>query len=564
MKIFSLLLIITTFSFFKSQTFDWQKSFGGTNQDNHVNHIQTPDGNYIFTGYTLSNNGDIAVNYGLNDAFLAKIDATGNYLWKKVYGGNNDDVPLNIINSNDNGVVLVSKSKSDSNTFSTNKGNNDLWVTKLDADGNITWNVPIAGSGNEEKAMVISTLNGYIISLVTNSSDFDFAHTGAVSKDVWIIKLDESGNTLWKKRLQGSLDDDISKLKKIDNNEFLVLANSLSGDGDFSANAAPNINKGFLLKFDTNGNLQLNAKIESADIQQPNFANEVYLLNNEYIIGGKEKSVYTYNNYDYNVFKALFYKISATGNMMWRTNYIKQATPGDNQVVFIDRASDGNIVFFGIEELNTYFVGYTWMIKLDNSGNIINNSPLTYGARLHDLKKTDTGRFVLAASLYNLNVPPSTGAYYYRMIFVNPLATTQDVSSTIKTQQVGLENYNFSITNNNKVILFLTEFNAPSWSNNRNVFISSLPVPPVPIPPVLSVNEANEAGNKIYVYPNPATDFIKISEKMDTLVLYDVTGKEIIKVKNSNVVDLKNLSAGTYILRAKNKQADQSFKIIKK
>ncbi len=564
MKIFSLLLIITTFSFFKSQTFDWQKSFGGTNQDNHVNHIQTPDGNYIFTGYTLSNNGDIAVNYGLNDAFLAKIDANGNYLWKKVYGGNNDDVPLNIINSNDNGVVLVSKSKSDSNTFSTNKGNNDLWVTKLDADGNITWNVPIAGSGNEEKAMVISTLNGYIISLVTNSSDFDFAHTGAVSKDVWIIKLDESGNTLWKKRLQGSLDDDISKLKKIDNNEFLVLANSLSGDGDFSANAAPNINKGFLLKFDTNGNLQLNAKIESADIQQPNFANEVYLLNNEYIIGGKEKSVYTYNNYDYNVFKALFYKISATGNMMWRTNYIKQATPGDNQVVFIDRASDGNIVFFGIEELNTYFVGYTWMIKLDNSGNIINNSPLTYGARLHDLKKTDTGRFVLAASLYNLNVPPSTGAYYYRMIFVNPLATTQDVSSTIKTQQVGLENYNFSITNNNKVILFLTEFNAPSWSNNRNVFISSLPVPPVPIPPVLSVNEASEAGNKIYVYPNPATDFIKISEKMDTLVLYDVTGKEIIKVKNSNVVDLKNLSAGTYILRAKNKQADQSFKIIKK
>lgn len=561
MKIFSLLLIITTFSFFKSQTFDWQKSFGGTNYDQHVNHIQTPDGNYVFTGYTLSNNGDIAVNYGLNDVFLAKIDANGNYLWKKVYGGNNDDVPLNIINSNDNGVVLVSRSKSDSNTFSSNKGNNDLWVTKFDADGNITWNVPIAGSGNEEKAMVISTLNGYIISLVTNSSDFDFAHAGAVSKDVWIIKLDESGNILWKKRLQGSLDDDISKLKKIDNNEFLVLVNSLSGDGDFSANAAPNINKGFLLRFDTNGNLQLNAKIESADIQQPNFANDVYLLNNEYFIGGKEKSVYTYNNYDYNVFKALFYKISATGNMMWRTNYIKQATPGDNQVVFIDRASDGNIVFFGIEELNTYFVGYTWMIKLDNSGNIINNSPLTYGARLHDLKKTDTGRFVLAASLYNLNVPPSTGAYYYRMIFVDPLATTQDVSSTIKTQQVGLENYNFSITNNNKVILFLTEFNAPSWSNNPNVFISSLPVPPVPI---LSVNEANEAGNKIYAYPNPATDFIKISEKMDTLVLYDVTGKEIIKVKNSNVVDLTNLSAGTYILRAKNKQADQSFKIIKK
>lgn len=561
MKIFSLLLIITTFSFFKSQTFDWQKSFGGTNQDNHVNHIQTPDGNYVFTGYTLSNNGDIAVNYGLNDVFLAKIDADGNYLWKKVYGGNNDDVPLNIINSNDNGIVLVSKSKSTSDTFSTNKGNNDLWITKFDADGNITWNVPIAGSGNEEKAMVISTLNGYIISLVTNSSDFDFAHAGAVSKDVWIIKLDESGNTLWKKRLQGSLDDDISKLKKIDNNEFLVLVNSLSGDGDFSANAAPNINKGFLLRFDTNGNLQLNAKIESADSQQPNFASDVYLLNDEYIIGGKEKSVYTYNNYDYNVFKALFYKISATGNMMWRTNYIKQAPPGDNQVVFIDRASDGNIVFFGIEELSTYFVGYTWMIKLDNSGNIINNSPLTYGARLHDLKKTNTDRFVLAASLYNLNVPPSTGAYYYRMIFVNPLATTQDVSSTIKTQQVGLENYNFSITNNNKVILFLTEFNAPSWSNNQNVFISSLPVPPVPI---LSVNEANEAGNKIFVYPNPATDFIKISEKMDILVLYDVTGKEIIKVKNSNVVDLKNLSAGTYILRAKNKQADQSFKIIKK
>ncbi|AZA86917.1 T9SS C-terminal target domain-containing protein [Chryseobacterium shandongense] len=564
MKIFSLLLIITTFSFFKSQTFDWQKSFGGTNYDQHVNHIQTPDGNYVFTGYTLSNNGDIAVNYGLNDAFLAKIDANGNYLWKKVYGGNNDDVPLNIINSNDNGVVLVSKSKSNSNTFSSNKGNNDLWVTKLDADGNITWNVPIAGSGNEEKAMVISTLNGYIISLVTNSSDFDFAHAGAVSKDVWIIKLDESGNILWKKRLQGSLDDDISKLKKIDNNEFLVLVNSLSGDGDFSANAAPNINKGFLLRFDTNGNLQLNAKIESADIQKPNLAYDVYLLNNEYVIGGKEMSVITYNNYDYNIFKALFYKMSATGNMIWRTNYITPTYPGNNEVAFIEKASDDNLVFFGME-LNNNMVGNTWMIKMSNSGTIIKNTPLAYARTMHDLKKTSTDRFVLAVSYRNINIPALVGSYYFSFLFISPEGTTVDVFETIKSQQLIASNFSFSITGNDKVVSFLTESIPPVDSGNKaNIFISSLPVPPVPIPPVLSVNEANEAGNKIYVYPNPATDFIKISEKMDILVLYDVTGKEIIKVKNSNIVDLKNISAGTYILRAKNKKADQSFKIIKK
>ncbi len=65
-----------------SQTFDWEKTFAGTNDEIFVDKIEDGAGNFIFSGTSNSNDGDLTINYGLRDVFVVKIDAqNGNNVW---------------------------------------------------------------------------------------------------------------------------------------------------------------------------------------------------------------------------------------------------------------------------------------------------------------------------------------------------------------------------------------------------------------------------------------------------------------------------------------------------
>ncbi|MFP3534171.1 hypothetical protein SB763_32985, partial [Burkholderia sp. SIMBA_042] len=90
-----------------------------------------------------------------------------------------------------------------------------------------------------------------------------------------------------------SLDETSAKLKKINDNNFVVLVNSSSADGDYSGNTVAGKNKGFLFKLDINENILMNSAIESSDIQQLNVANDVKIVNDGYIITGTENFPYT-------------------------------------------------------------------------------------------------------------------------------------------------------------------------------------------------------------------------------------------------------------------------------
>lgn len=561
----NLLLIITllSFVFFKTQTIEWQKAFGGTKNDHYLKHIESPDGNYIFTGNTDSNDGDIVINYGLKDIFLTKMDTNGNYLWKKNMGGNNDDVPLDIINSNDGGMILVSQSKSTTNSFTINRGNNDLWVTKLDVSGNPVWNLPIAGSGDESDAKIIPVTNGYILTVNTNSNDFDFSHTTSTGKDVWIIRLNEAGNIVWKKALEGSLDEISSTLKKIDNNNFVLLVNTISADGDYSANTVPNVNKGFLFKLDIDGNILINSKIESSDIQRPNFINDVKVVNDGYIIGGRENIVFisgssTYNdNYD-----PLFAKFSSSGTLLWKKNY---ATNGANfeEVFFAEVTNDSHNVFFGRTSNSNGLILDSWFVKIDNLGNFVKYTGIYsngYGYRIYDVNKMANGNFLLNSGFWILG-STIAGQFSVSLTFVNSVGTSVMHHKVIRSNQYSYSGKSSSsITSDGKVISFCDENIRVPPTIYDNVWFFKYPIPDN----VLSANEMSNKLKDISVYPNPTNDYIKISKKMDELVLYDLSGRLILSVENTDTVDLRTLNTGIYILKAKNKKETRSFKIEKK
>lgn len=103
----------------------WEKTYGGSEDDWASSIIQTSDGCYIIAGETYSK------GIGKSDAWILKLDNQGNLLWEKTYGGSNGDEAWIIIQTIDGGYALAGA------TSSKGAGEEDLWLIKLDENGNL-------------------------------------------------------------------------------------------------------------------------------------------------------------------------------------------------------------------------------------------------------------------------------------------------------------------------------------------------------------------------------------------------------------------------------------------
>ena len=117
----------------------WQKCLGGSNEDRAFSIQLTSDGGYIVAGDTESINGDVSDNHGNRDAWVVKLDNTGNIEWQKCLGGNNNDIARCIIQTSDGGYIATGDTYSNDGDVSGNNGVSDAWVVKLDGTGNIEW-----------------------------------------------------------------------------------------------------------------------------------------------------------------------------------------------------------------------------------------------------------------------------------------------------------------------------------------------------------------------------------------------------------------------------------------
>lgn len=166
-------------------------TYGGSGYEYAYSIQQTADGGYVFTGPSDS------ASAGLWDFWIVKLDASGNVSWQRTYGGSADDVPNCIKQTADGGYIVAGRTQS----FGVS-GGMDAWVLKLDSSGNRTWQRSFGGSGNYDAAysVVQNDEGGYYVAGWTNSY-------GAGLSDYWVIKLDSAGNSLWQKALGGSSND---------------------------------------------------------------------------------------------------------------------------------------------------------------------------------------------------------------------------------------------------------------------------------------------------------------------------------------------------------------------
>lgn len=221
-----------------SGTISWKKSFGGTLGEFLNDVIETPDGGFIGIGYAHSTDFDVTENFGQNDYWVVRLDASGNLLWQKSYGGSDDDIGMSVVNSQEGGFLLGGYSRSEDGDVESNHGNYDVWLVKINDDGDITWERAYGGNNIEYHAGLIQNSDGdYMVCNSTVSADngnVSGNHYPNTTYDYWIFKINQDGNLFWQKCYGGTGIDYGQNIIESPDKGYLIVGNSTSNDGDVS------------------------------------------------------------------------------------------------------------------------------------------------------------------------------------------------------------------------------------------------------------------------------------------------------------------------------------------
>ncbi len=211
----------------------WQKTLGGTGDDQCFGVHSTPDGGCIAVGYVSSSDGDGVGNHGGEDVMMAKFDPNGNVQWKKLYGGSSFEEGWSVLPTADGGYIFGGWSGSDDgdvsgNHVNLNVGFRDFWVVKTDGNGVIQWQKCYGGGQNEMAYCMQPTADGgYMLAGSSESNDGDLSCNAGIT-DAWVIKIDGSGLLQWSKSMGGSLYDEGMALEILADGSVAVGANTCS------------------------------------------------------------------------------------------------------------------------------------------------------------------------------------------------------------------------------------------------------------------------------------------------------------------------------------------------
>ena len=187
----------------------WQKTYGRSTDDECRSVQQTSDGGYILAGYTNS----LATS---TDVWILKLNSNGDIAWQKTYGGSFSDSANYIQQTSDGGYAIAA------GTTSYGAGGVDILILKLDANGEMIWQKTYGGSGEDTARSIQQTSDGgYIVSGSTSSF-------GAGIYDVWILKLNSNGDVVWQKTYGGSSSEFALSAQQISDGGYIIAAYTLS------------------------------------------------------------------------------------------------------------------------------------------------------------------------------------------------------------------------------------------------------------------------------------------------------------------------------------------------
>ncbi len=220
----------------------WKKFYGSSLGDYFARLGIAPDGNIIAVGNARANDGDITgYNGGTSDGWVIKINSSnGNIIWSKVLGGASGESFSSVSLQADGTIIATGGYSSTTGTApGYYGGSSDIWVVKLDASGNILWNKNFGGSNGEYASDIVVAANKIYVTGQTGSNNGDVSGSHGQS-DVWVFSLDQNGSLLWQKALGGTNNESADGIKIMDDGNLMLLGYTRSNNGDATANYGDN------------------------------------------------------------------------------------------------------------------------------------------------------------------------------------------------------------------------------------------------------------------------------------------------------------------------------------
>ena len=359
-------------------TLELVQTFGGSKNDVAKSVVSTVDGGFAVLGYTQSLDGDITDKATENyDFWMLKFDSEAQLEWNKTYGGSGDERGRSLIETSDGGYALLGYSDSSDGDVSSNNGNRDFWLVKINASGVLSWQKSFGYEGEDEGVSIIETSDNHLMLSgvldVTasggegNQGRFSTRHAGG---DYWAIKITPTGDIVWSRFYGGTFTDSPTGIKETLNDGLISVGGSDSNDVDISNN------KGsydfWIVKSDRNGDIVWEKSFGGSEIDE---ARDVISdgTGNHIIVGdtrSNDQDV-AFNNGAADLWVI---KVSNSGELLWNTSIGGSnfdvarsiSTTFNNEFIIAgsSRSSNGDVS-------KNQGQNDAWVLKLDNSGQLL-------------------------------------------------------------------------------------------------------------------------------------------------------------------------------------------------
>jgi hypothetical protein len=433
--------------------FIWVQSLSGSSNE-QVTGISVDGNGNVYTTGTFSGTVDFdpgagttnLTSTGNQDLFFSKLDADGNFVWAKSLDGSSGNAVATDISVDGSGNVYTTgyfggTADFDPRAGTTNlisAGGTDIFISKLDADGNFVWAKRLGGSSNDEATgiSIDGSGNVYTTGYFTGTADFDPGAgttnlTSAGSPNIFISKLDAGGNFVWAKSLGGSSSSAATGIS-VDNSDNVYTTGTFTGTTDFDPGAgtanltsAPGLGEIFVSKLDASGNFVWAKSLGGSSSNRANSisvdgSGNVYTTGYFYVTGDFDPGAGTTNLISAGGTDIFISKLDADGNFVWAK---RLGGSSNDEATGISIDGSGNVYTTGFFQGTVDFDPGAGIFNLATGG-----SPNIF---LSKLSQVLTPRISLSSSTVSLNEGNSgTTAHTFTVNLSNTSAETVTVNYT--------------------------------------------------------------------------------------------------------------------------------------
>jgi hypothetical protein len=413
----------------------WSRCYGGPLPDIANDVCQTLDGGYILVGFSDSNGGDVSGNHGSRDIWVVKTDDNGTLQWQKSLGGSLDEEGTSIKQSADGSFYIAGYTNSNDSNVSGNHGGSDVWVVKLDTIGNIIWQKALGGTledidyADPVIKIEVTSDGGCIVGSTTNSNNGDVSGNHG-NMDCWLVKLDDTGTILWQRCYGGSFSETLKDLRLTTDGGFILVGQASSLDGDLTGQNYSMPFTSWIVKTDSLGSIQWQSVYLCIDTisncnGQVNLNSILPLQNGSYVAAG---TIYFYGY----VYYYSTVNVSSTGTVSGLYYFTYQQSQFHNSCKSIQSSLDGGFILSGQTD-DTYDDIYIYKTGTSGTWDFIwDTLSVNYESVGTTIQSSDGGFVIAGCSQADLSCGGAFDPYQFRLIKLGGIVSVPDQSNTEK------------------------------------------------------------------------------------------------------------------------------------